>query len=381
MKKTLVALAALAVTSAFAQSTVTLSGVLDVGVYYRNTNKENAFPTPVNFDNVNSINMVAGSSNRITFSGVEDLGGGLAATFAASMRFAPGNGGLEAGSSGVRPLFHGESTVGLRGGFGAFKMGRWLTALSLVNGGTVDPGGVTTVALLPYFAGFASSYEAGGEARIGNALFYSTPNFGGFSGNLSLGLAKGFTGKTSQSISGAYNNGPVNAFLGYERNNAGDRMGALGANYDLGVVKLYAGYFRVKGGTANDRLNQPFLASTSSAFGFYSGGLNNGTSSAIGQGVVAADGTINTYTIAASVPLGAATLRAGFLRSRGDVVGAVRTDADSKLGLGVSYALSKRTSVYTDLANATNNKVLANGVAGTKGARSTTFDLGIVHSF
>ena len=42
--------------------------------------KENAFPTPVNFDNVNSINMVAGSSNRITFSGVEDLGGGLAAT-------------------------------------------------------------------------------------------------------------------------------------------------------------------------------------------------------------------------------------------------------------------------------------------------------------
>ena len=378
MKKTLVALAALAVTSAFAQSTVTLSGVLDVGVFYRNTNKENKFPAPVNFDNVNSFGMVAGSSNRITFSGVEDLGGGLAATFAASMRFSPGDGGQEAGT---RPIFHGESTVGLRGGFGAFKMGRWLTALSLVNGGTVDPGGVTTVALLPYFAGFASSYESGGEARIGNALFYSTPNFGGFSGNLSLGLAKGFTGKTSQSISGAYNNGPVNAFVGYERNNAGDRMSALGANYDLGVAKLYAGYFRVKGGTANDRLNQSFLAGTSSAFGFYSGGLANGTSAAAGQGVVAPDGTINTYTIAASVPLGAATLRAGFLRSRGDVVGAVRTDADSKLGLGVSYALSKRTSVYTDVASATNNKVLANGVAGTKGARSTTFDLGIVHSF
>ena len=380
MKKTLVALAALAVTSAFAQSTVTISGVLDVGVYYRNTNKENAFPAPVNFDNVNSINMVAGSSNRITFSGVEDLGGGLAATFAASMRFAPGNGGLEAGIRD-RPLFHGESTVGLRGGFGAFKMGRWLTALNQVNGGTIDPSGVTTVALLPYFAGFASSYLSGGEARIGNALFYSTPTFGGFSGNLSLGLSKGFTGKTSQSVSGAYNNGPVNAFVGYERNNAGDRMTQLGANYDLGVAKLYASAGRVKGGTANDRLNQTFLASTSSAFGFYSGGLANGTSDPVGQGVVAVDGTITTYTIAASVPLGAATLRAGYLRSTGDVVGAVRTDADSKASLGVSYALSKRTSVYTDVASATNNKVLANGVAGTKGARSNVFDIGIVHSF
>ena len=378
MKKTLVALAALAVTSAFAQSTVTISGVLDVGVYYRNTNKENVFPAPVNFDNVNSFGMAAASSNRITFSGVEDLGGGLAATFAASMRFNPGTGGQE---SNGRPIFHGESTVGLRGGFGAFKMGRWLTALNQVNGGTIDPTGVTTVALLPYFAGFASSYEAGGEARIGNALFYSTPNFGGFSGNLSLGLVKGFTGKTSQSVSGAYNNGPVNAFVGYERNNAGDRMTQLGANYDLGVAKLYASAGRVKGGTANDRLNQSFAAGTSSAFGFYSGGLTNGTSAAAGQGVVATDGTITTYTIAASVPLGAATLRAGYLRSTGDVVGAVRTDADSKASLGVSYALSKRTSVYTDVASATNNKVLANGVAGTRGARSTSFDIGIAHSF
>ena len=378
MKKTLVALAALAVTSAFAQSTVTISGVLDVGVFYKNTNKQNVFPTPANFDNVSSVGMVAGSSNRITFSGVEDLGGGLAATFAASMRFNPGTGGQEGNG---RPIFHGESTVGLRGGFGAFKLGRWLTALSLVNGGTVDPGGVTTLALLPYFAGFASSYEAGGEARIGNALFYSTPTFGGFSGNYSQGLAKGATGKTSQSISGAYNNGPINAFLGYERNNAGDSMSGLGANYDLGVAKLYAGYFRVKGGSAADRAGQTFLAVTSSAFGFYSGGLSNGTSSSVGQGVVATDGVINTYTIAASVPLGAATLRAGYARSKGDVVGAVRTDADGKLGLGVSYALSKRTSVYTDVASATNNKVLANGVADTKGARSNAFDIGIVHSF
>ena len=378
MKKTLVALAALAVTSAFAQSAVTISGVLDVGVFHRNTNKQNVFPAPANFNNVNSLGMVAGSSNRITFSGVEDLGGGLAATFAASMRFNPGSGGQEGNG---RPIFHGESTVGLRGGFGAFKMGRWLTALNLVNGGTIDPGGVTTVALLPYFAGFASSYEAGGEARIGNALFYSTPKFGGFSGNLSLGLAKGATGKTSQSVSGAYNNGPVNAFVGYERNNSGDRMGQLGANYDLGVAKLYASAGRVRGGTLLDRSATPFAAVTSSAFGFYSGGLSNGTSAAAGQGVVAANGTITTYTIAASVPLGAATLRAGYLRSTGDVVGAVRTDADHKLGLGVSYALSKRTSVYTDVASATNNKVLANGVAGTTGARSTTFDVGIVHSF
>ena len=380
MKKTLVALAALAVTSAFAQSSVTLSGVADVGVVYSNVRKQNQFVASGSpaFNNqaVNALALASGNNNRLIFSGVEDLGGGLAATFAFQMRFDPTTGNREVGDA--RPLFQGESTVGLRGGFGSLKLGRWLTAVQLPNGGTIDPWGVTTVAGMPYAAGYTTSYEAGGEGRIGQALFYSSPNIGGFAGHLTLGFVKGATGKTLQSLAGTYNNGPINALIGYERNKEGDSLAQLGANYDLGVAKLYAGYGRVKGGSVADRGTTSFGAAAATAF---IGGLNNGTSAAAGQGNVTAGGTVNTATIGAAIPLGAATVRVGYARVQGNVVGAVRTDADNKLGLGVNYALSKRTSVYTDVAATTNNKVLRNGIAGTKGERRNSFDLGIAHSF
>ena len=392
MKKTLVALAALAVTSAFAQSSVTISGVADVGIQYSNTRKENQFVAPAtpatpfalatnagapfNGNAVNSVAIDRGNNNRIIFSGVEDLGGGLAATFAFQMRFEPKNGNVE---SNGRPLFQGETTVGLRGGFGALKLGRWLPANQQLNGGTIDPWGVTTVATLPYAAGFATSPgDAGGEGRIGSAIFYSTPSFGGFAGHLTLGSAKGATGKIYQSLAGSYNNGPINAMIGYERNVQGDTLANLGANYDLGVAKIYAGYGRANGGSTADRAGGAFNAVASTAF---IGGLNNGTAATTGQGQVAVNGTVTSASIGAKIPLGAATILVGYGRVSGDVVGAVRTDADHKIGLGVNYALSKRTSVYSDIAGVTNRKVLSNGVAGTTGARSTQFDVGIAHSF
>ena len=153
----------------------------------------------------------------------------------------------------------------------------------------------------------------------------------------------------------------------------------MGANYDLGVAKIYAGYGRAKGGSASDRAGGAFNAIASSAFLF--GALNNGTAPTAGQGQVAVDGTVTSASIGAKIPLGAATILVGYGRIKGDVVGAVRTDADNKFGLGVNYALSKRTSVYSDIASITNKKVLANGVAGTTGARRTAFDVGIAHSF
>ena len=377
MKKTLVALAALAVTSAFAQSSVTISGVADVGITYSNVKKENVFPAPATFNNVNSVGIGAGNNNRLIFSGVEDLGGGLAATFALQMRFDPATGTREVGDS--RPLFQGESTVGLRGGFGSLKLGRWLPANQQLNGGTIDPWGVTTVGSMPYAAGFASApQDAGGEGRVGSSIFYSTPSFGGFAGHLTLGAAKGVTGKIYQSLAGSYNNGPINAMIGYERNIQGDTLANLGANYDLGVAKIFAGYGRAKGGSASDRAGGGFAAIASTAF---IGGLNSGTAASTGQGQVAVDGTVTSASIGARIPLGAATILVGYARVKGDVVGAVRTDADNKFAVGVNYALSKRTSIYSDIAATTNNKVLANGVAGTTGARRTAFDVGIAHSF
>jgi predicted porin len=363
MKKTLVAIAALAATASFAQSSVTISGIMDVGVTY------NSAVVSGN----NKLNLGAANNNRIIFSGVEDLGGGMAATFAAQMRFDPTSGGTEVG--GARPLFQGESRVGLRGGFGAIRLGRGLTALQAPNGGYIDPWGVSTVAGSAYATGYATDYVAGGEGRT-DAIFYDTPNFSGFQGSLSYSPRKvALTGTTPFSkglisLAATYNNGPIQLLIGQENNRYGDSLFNLGGNYNLGVAKIYAGIGRVKGGTVNERAGVAFTAPSSN---YGSGGAN--------ATPVKADAKISIFSIGAAIPVGAATIRVGYSNINPDVKQFATDKTDSKLGLGLEYALSKRTALYTDFASTTRKNNLATGLKSTDNSRRTQMDFGVTHRF
>ena len=75
MKKTLIAMAALVATSAFAQSSVTISGFLH-GSYDSFSVKNSGATRTGN----KSENRVSDNSSRIVFNMVEDLGGGLGVT-------------------------------------------------------------------------------------------------------------------------------------------------------------------------------------------------------------------------------------------------------------------------------------------------------------
>ena len=82
MKKTLIALAAVAATSAaFAQSSVTVYGKVDIGI-------SNAIGGAAKAET--GLNEAAGS--RLGFRGTEDLGGGLKANFILEHRFQPDSG-------------------------------------------------------------------------------------------------------------------------------------------------------------------------------------------------------------------------------------------------------------------------------------------------
>ena len=407
MKKSLIALAALVTTGAFAQSSVTLSGIMDAGVQYSSATAPG----------VSKIGIGAGNNNRLIFSGVEDLGGGLAATFAAQIRFDPTTGtnergiaGFNSGNSTVRdangtvvsglnglpgllsaptigtagqqlvgvnsgrPLFQGETRVGLRGAFGAIRLGRGLTALQAPNGSALDPWVVTTVASSVYAPGYASDYSQGGEGRT-DGIFYDTPNFGGVTASLTYSPRKSFAGgKTFYSVALNYNNGPVVGLIGYEQNRFGDSLLNIGGNYNFGVAKAYLGFGRVKGGTTADRAGVAFLANAGATPG-YLGGMT-----AFGQtvGVVGTSSTINSTAIGATIPLGAAKVLVGYSTYKSNIAGTAR---DNKLGLGLNYALSKRTSVYTDLASFTRKNNLAGANPATNNDRVTAFDLGIAHSF
>src|SRR5659263_37578 len=129
MKKSLVALAALAVVgAASAQSSVTLFGVVDATVAYGTG--DSTSKTQLTNSGYNS--------SRLGFKGVEDLGGGMQAGFwleagvmndngagAATNTNNQATGGALAGMNGSQGLtFNRRSTVSLMGGFGEVRLGR-----------------------------------------------------------------------------------------------------------------------------------------------------------------------------------------------------------------------------------------------------------------
>jgi len=372
MKKTLIALAAAAAAGgAFAQSTVTLSGVVDVGQTYT----AKVAPGTANWS------IGRGNNNRLAFSVSEDLGGGVTALGNAQMRFEPSTGNAETSGGVQRPLFQGETRIGLRSGIGTIMFGRGLTALQAPNG-AADPFGVTTVAGSIYAAGFVTDYAAGGEGRIDTGIFYTSPSVSGLTLSVSLSPRKivsgGVASKTHQSLNALYAAGPLSVGLGNERNRANDSITQFYGTYNLGVATVHFSTARVSGGTAADRAlvgAVPAPGVTTTANGAFI------PSGATGGSIVAADGKIRNNAIGAVIPVSQAlSARLGYSSWNGN--GAPGQLRDSKMGAGLRYSLSKRTYIYTDAANwSRKNQTGAATNDALNNTRQTAFDFGFAHSF
>ena len=126
MKKTLVAVAALAASAAFAQSSVTLYGVADA---YFGSEKNVAAPGSQTVVNDGGL-----SQSRIGVSVKEDLGAGLSAfaVIEGAVALDTGAGGLNANR---------KSVVGLSGDSGAVSLGRQNTPLENTIENTIDAQG------------------------------------------------------------------------------------------------------------------------------------------------------------------------------------------------------------------------------------------------
>ena len=213
MKKSLVALAVLAASGAYAQSSVTLFGIVeattDIG-YNRtqeSTTTTNTFNAAGNgllstvssktANQKNGFRVQDGSdqgsgSSRVGFRGTEDLGGGLKANFLLEMglRIDDGcttlgsaancdNGGNSANSGGS--TFGRNAWGGLSGGFGEVRLGRQVLGSFGVQGNSGSSGASNGL----YDASTATLSAMGG-VRFSNAIRYLSPNFGGFTGSLML---------------------------------------------------------------------------------------------------------------------------------------------------------------------------------------------------
>ncbi|PKO55512.1 MAG: porin, partial [Betaproteobacteria bacterium HGW-Betaproteobacteria-21] len=132
MQKKLIALAVAGLMSApvFAQSNVTIYGIVDMGYKNLGNNVNSAV------GNRSAIDSGQYSGSRLGFRGTEDLGNGLKASFVLETGINVDNGGFNQGNT----AFARQSFVALSGGFGTVALGRQYTPQHILMS-AVDPFG------------------------------------------------------------------------------------------------------------------------------------------------------------------------------------------------------------------------------------------------
>ncbi|MGZ3180830.1 MAG: porin [Telluria sp.] len=341
MKKQLLATLVLSTAgaAAHAQTAVTVYGAIDAGLA-KVSDK--------------TLAVTKRDANKLGFKGVEDLGSGVQALFQVEMRFEPDTGTVE---SNARPLFQGQSRVGLQGGFGMVRIGRGVTAFQDAkdafdpwNGISGTPGFKGDVEV----AGYTSQpLDPAGSSndRFNNGIWYNSPVVGGFSFNATVATKEANNGvavtgrgtaaapqypanaeasATPFSLVGQYKAGPVAAMLAYERNAVETKVwhigGSVNATPELKLMATYA------------RQDQDHTKA-----------LNPQTKG---------------WVVGANYTMGAGRFLVGYGQKKPDGVVATK-----QASLGYEYSLSKRTFLYAD---ASERKAATN---------VTWYGLGLHHNF
>ncbi|MBW7901619.1 MAG: porin [Rhodocyclaceae bacterium] len=374
MQKKLIALAVagLASTAAFAQSNVTIYGVVDAG--YVASSGDRAAGGSANRNGIHS-GLLSGS--RIGFRGEEGLGNGLKAVFTLEYGLnVDANNGI--GSTGLqaRQQFIGLSSATL----GTVALGRQY-APAFYASGRNDPfmssTGIGSLARLTFTAGntISGTGVAGdgtgvnglGGSRWDNAVTYTSPTWSGFSVRSAYsfgedngganGVSSGDDGKFG--LGANYANGGLNLDVVFHHTQKAQLAAVPGAkdvtewyvggSYDFKVVKLFASYQ-----DKNDRSDTALL-----------------------------DDSNKVWQVGATVPVfGNGKVHVGYSRLSWDQSGFGDTKA---WNLMYSHALSKRTVLYTGYTRFDNERGaplgFSNDGVGVAGEKNGTFAAGINHAF
>ena len=410
MKKSLVALAALAATASFAQSNVVMYGVVEAGVDvgYKETSTTNthnalgAITAKTVTEKKPGFRVQDGNSqgqgtSRIGWRGTEDLGGGLSANFQLEMGLrlddgcATSNAGscANSGDSGGQ-LFGRNAWGGLKSGLGEVRLGRQV----LGSFATQSNGWVGSASNGLYEPGATTGPTMGG-VRFADAVKYISPSFSGFTLSASVAAPEAksatttgatatvvsTTPNTGFDLSADYAAGPLYVGFGYNKRggdtntavagvttasgNTDTKQWTLSASYNLGMVKPFFNYTStdVDGAT----FATPAIAgSTSTETKAWSLGVQAPVSS--------------TITVLASYANGDTD---GVTRLNGLSTGT--TIGEQKAyQIGMRYALSKRTTLQANYGQykLDNSSRTAAGVTATSASGKTSgMNVGLRHAF
>jgi predicted porin len=337
MKKTLIALAALAATGAFAQSTVTLSGTMDIGL--ENVNQY-----------ASQIQTSRNGTTNFTLAGTEDIGGGLKARFFVSTSFDSSFSNAAAtdkqdGAYAIpaAPTAPASATqignngmfVALDGGFGSVIAGRPKSVIydmaQIANGtkGVSGFAGTSTVS-------FANVYTA-------NALQYVSPTFGGFSAALEYNAAEALDATSGASLGLKYANGPLTLTAVQSNQKSTVAIPAATVDYSAKVSQFAASY--------DFNVAKVFLTTQNEI-----------------------QSTTAAQVLGVTVPVGAAGQVWAQYGSKVKAHG----DTQTIIGLGYKHNLSKRTQLYVNYGS--RNDAAVTGAAATAGSNAG-YGLGLTHNF
>lgn len=303
----LAALATLACGTALAQSSVTLYGRLNVTAERQKVG-------------TTTRNEIENNSSRLGIKGEEALGSGLKAGFVLEHGFDPTTG------AGAATLWGRQSELYVGGGFGTVRLGNFSSEAQLATGDWVSlhnhDTGTSADRLYAYF---------GNDT---NKVAYRTPEF-----------VKGLT----LEVSTAEGSGTVK------------RTYDLAANYDLGALKLGAG-FNKQGDARQFALRALYEMGSFTVGTYYQRDTD-----------VYAAGSRNNLRLAGMYTMGASEfhVNVGMAGKAGSVASSKATQAT----VGYNHNLSKRTKVYGYYTR------LNDGAANLYGGDFSSLALGLRHNF
>lgn len=374
MKRKLSVVAVLAVMAgtAQAQSSVTLYGAIDTGLFYQSTAAASFASSAKNLGHVFALKDAGVYSSFWGIKGIEDIGGGYKVNFRLQGVFNSGNGKLGlADTTGGTAVFNQQTTIGVSGPFGSIDFGRQFTPMIYAMADT-------DVRSAQYFGSILSAWLGLNQAAnwngtntnvpIGalydsNAIVYQSPKFYGVSAGLEYapgGVPGQIQGGTRESAVLKYSNYGVNLAAVYY--NAHDtnlpatvsatgldnnRFYYLGAKYTFHSLSISASY-----GIGKNPSN-----AAQADYEMISGGIG--------------------YQF---TPFLKVTSGFYYLKDRNN-----STNHSSEYALGAEYGLSKRTLLYAQVGYVANhgtmNQTITYGEPVAPGVSTTAAMLGIRHTF
>jgi predicted porin len=362
-----VAAALLSATSAFAQSSVTLYGIVDTGIGYQSS-QSTLGSNSGGHSNVKMINGVWAGS-RFGLKGGEDLGGGTRAIFLLEQGFSASNGTQSVNGA----MFSRQAFVGLANEqYGSVTMGRqyasyyqlmssfgptqWLTGFYGAHPGDLD--------------GLDTTY------RANSTILYTSPVYYGVKFSASYSFA-GVPGSVNQgstwSTALQYTRGPLGLGVGFSRiNNSTRGGGAFGADSTTSNAGAQTGISSVTNGYQTAQSQQRFAAGGSYKINdqFDVTGIYTNTQYIAGTGSAFRDTEIfNTGGVVLHYkPALRWDFAAGYSYTRATTANGIHSSAQyQQFNLSQYYTLTKRTGIYAlEAYQRANGQTLAPNGTGTK---------------